>query len=68
MGYLLTKKGVCFGGNTLTTTDIAVAAGLLRGVDAGDKLSSIVSKNRVDKTLNGIRRMVENGIDQMKVQ
>ena len=32
VGYLVTKKARCFGGDTLTATDIVVAKGLAEGV------------------------------------
>jgi len=64
VGYALTERGLVFGGDTLTTTDIIVAAGL---ADLGDRsrvahLSPTLVKEAVDQ----IHRMVEVAVDRMK--
>lgn len=64
VGYKIDSEALIFGGNTLTATDIAVAAGY---ADIGDasrvkKLKSVQVKAAVDE----IHRMVEDGIDRMK--
>ena len=64
VGYELTDKALVFGGDTLTTTDIAVAAGQLDLGDRGKvtKLSNLLIKSVVEE----IHRMVETAIDRMK--
>lgn len=65
VGYELTQKALVFGGDTLTTTDIAVAAGCADVGDAG-------RVKRLDPALVSaavleIHRMAEEGIDRMKL-
>lgn len=64
VGYELTTKAKVFGGDTLTTTDVCVAAG---HVDIGDK-SAVAG---LDKTLiaaveDKIEEMVNVAVDRMK--
>ena len=67
VGYRLSTEALLFGGKTLTATDIAVAAGLC-SIDGGDKAKvAHLTKEYVAGTLDEIRRMVECGIDQVKV-
>lgn len=60
----ITKKALVFGGDVLTATDIAVAAGL---IELGDRnrLKSI-SPETVESTLREIHALIEDAIDQMK--
>ncbi len=62
VGYRLTEEGRCFGGSTLTATDIEVASG---SVDIGP-----VSPSVAEETISGarayIRTEVEKAIDRMK--
>jgi N-methylhydantoinase A/oxoprolinase/acetone carboxylase beta subunit len=60
----ITKKALVFGGDVLTATDIAVAAGL---IELGDRnrLKSI-SPETVELTLREIHTLIEDAIDQMK--
>lgn len=64
VGYELTTQGFIFGGSTLTTTDIAVAAGL---ADVGDR-SRVASLDGalVDTALDRIQGMVDEAVDRMK--
>jgi N-methylhydantoinase A/oxoprolinase/acetone carboxylase beta subunit len=64
VGYELTTKALIFGGDTLTTTDIAVASGQL---DLGDrkKVDKLPAKTVTD-ALDQIHRMVEAAVDRMK--
>jgi len=64
VGYKLVTDGLVFGGDTLTTTDIIVAAGT---ADIGDasKVSGLDSR-LVETAVNKIHSIVDNGIDQMK--
>ena len=65
VGYEITKKALCFGGDTLTTTDIAVRLGM---ADIGDaSLVAGVDEALARKALDAIRAMVEDSIDAMKV-
>lgn len=64
VGYEITKKALVFGGNVVTATDIAVAAGM---TEIGDS-SKVQSLNPlfVKKAMQIIKNMVEEGIDAMK--
>jgi hypothetical protein len=64
VGYRLVEEGLVFGGNELTATDIAVAAGL---IDLGDKRR--VASLPADLVKGAIERMhvmIEEGVDRMK--
>ncbi|MEM8984053.1 MAG: hydantoinase/oxoprolinase family protein [Pseudomonadota bacterium] len=64
VGYRLTREARVFGGKTLTTSDIAVAAGF---VDMGDKqLVADLQANDVEHCVATVRSMVADGIDRMK--
>ncbi len=64
VGYRLVEKGLVFGGDTLTATDIAVASGT---VDIGDRTRVAgTSKPVVEKALDEIHKKIEIGIDRMK--
>jgi N-methylhydantoinase A/oxoprolinase/acetone carboxylase beta subunit len=64
VGYRITEKALVFGGDTLTTTDIAVAAGR---VEIGDRdRVKHLDKTMVDELLQRIGTMVEDGVDRMK--
>ncbi|MBB4105484.1 hydantoinase/oxoprolinase N-terminal domain-containing protein [Allorhizobium borbori] len=64
VGYRITEKARVFGGDTLTTTDIAVAAGL---VEIGDRdRVKDLDKALVGDLLKRIEAMVEDGVDRMK--
>jgi N-methylhydantoinase A/oxoprolinase/acetone carboxylase beta subunit len=64
VGYELTSRGLVFGGDTLTTTDIAVAAGR---AELGDR-SRVTSLDRslLHEALAEIDQMVERAIDKIK--
>ncbi|MFQ6724602.1 hydantoinase/oxoprolinase family protein, partial [Limosilactobacillus reuteri] len=64
VGYEITEKALCFGGDTLTATDIAVRMGL---ADVGDKTKvSGVSQEVAEAGLAEIKHMIEVAIDKMK--
>jgi N-methylhydantoinase A/oxoprolinase/acetone carboxylase beta subunit len=63
VGYHLTEQALCFGGKTLTATDIAVAAGLAQIGPHPVKLPQAT----VTQALNAIKDRVEEAIDRMKV-
>ena len=64
VGYQLTEKALVFGGDTLTTTDIVVAAGL---EDIGDRSRVAHLPASVVKTaLARMQTMVDEAVDRMK--
>ncbi len=64
VGYELTTRGRAFGGDTLTTTDIAVAAGL---VDLGDRARvADLPPQVIARALDEIQRLVDVAVDRMK--
>ncbi len=64
VGYELTTKALIFGGNVLTTSDIAVAAGV---ADFGDRQRvSHLDRALVESALDRIQSMVEESVDRMK--
>ena len=64
VGYRLTEQALVFGGDVLTVTDVAVAAGL---IDLGDRARvASLPAALVDATLVRIRGMIEEGVDRMK--
>ncbi|TAY71864.1 hydantoinase/oxoprolinase N-terminal domain-containing protein [Rhizobium leguminosarum] len=64
VGYEITSRALIFGGDTLTTTDIIVAAGL---EDIGDRsrVAHIPAKT-VERALDTIHRMADEAVDRMK--
>lgn len=64
VGYRLTEQALVFGGDVLTATDVAVAAGL---ADIGDR-SRVARLPAADirKALDEMRRMLETAIDRVK--
>ncbi|GIL39615.1 hydantoinase [Rhodospirillales bacterium TMPK1] len=64
VGHMLQQDALVFGGSTLTTTDIAVAAGQ---VDIGDKsLVKHLDKAMVARAIDRIHEMLDVAIDRMK--
>jgi N-methylhydantoinase A/oxoprolinase/acetone carboxylase beta subunit len=64
VGYRLTEQALVFGGDQLTMTDIAVAAGLL---DLGDRARvRHLSSDLVDAVLARAASMIEDHVDRMK--
>jgi N-methylhydantoinase A/oxoprolinase/acetone carboxylase beta subunit len=64
VGFRLPQKALCFGGDTLTATDIAVAAGL---IDLGDpSLLRHLDRAMVKAALARMKADVEAVVDQMK--
>lgn len=64
VGYDIHRRAMIFGGDTLTATDIAVAAGLS---DLGNRSRvSHLSPSFVEQSMQRIRDIVEDGIDRMK--
>lgn len=64
VGYELTTKGLIFGGSVLTTTDVAVAGGL---VDIGDRAAvASLDKEFVETVLDEIQTKIDISVDRMK--
>jgi N-methylhydantoinase A/oxoprolinase/acetone carboxylase beta subunit len=64
VGYELTRRGLAFGGQDLTTTDIAVRAGQ---ADIGDRRRvASLDERLVTAVLDRIHGQIEDAIDQMK--
>ncbi|KAF3490740.1 hydantoinase [Arthroderma uncinatum] len=63
VGHYLSTKGTVFGGDTLTATDIAVAAGAEIG---NPELVKDLDKGRVSAAQAKIKSLLEGVIDQMK--
>ncbi len=65
VGYRLTEEARVFGGDVLTATDIAVAAGRAAIGDASRVRS--LSGSQVDEALDAIRTMVERAVERMRL-
>ncbi|HEX5166461.1 MAG TPA: hydantoinase/oxoprolinase family protein [Thermomicrobiales bacterium] len=65
VGYRLTEDALVFGGETLTATDIAVAAGIA-GIGDAARVAGLDS-DLVSRALDRIHAMTEEGIDRMKL-
>ncbi|WP_407124704.1 hydantoinase/oxoprolinase N-terminal domain-containing protein [Weissella paramesenteroides] len=64
VGYMITEKAKVFGGDVVTATDIAVKLGM---VTLGNpELVADISKEDANDALNAIRKLLNDGIDQMK--
>jgi len=64
VGYRLVEEGLVFGGNELTATDIAVAAGL---IDLGDRRCvAALPADLVQGAITRMHAMIEEGVDRMK--
>ncbi len=65
VGFKITEKALCFGGDTITATDIAVRLGM---VEIGDKnLVMGISEETANSAMEVIRELVEDSIDAMKI-
>jgi N-methylhydantoinase A/oxoprolinase/acetone carboxylase beta subunit len=65
VGFRLTERALVFGGDTLTLTDIAVAAGRL---DLGDRARvARLDRDLIRRTLDAIRIRLEEAVDRMKI-
>lgn len=64
LGYRLVEDALVFGGNSLTATDIVVAAGM---ADIGDRRKVAgLSKSTVSSALENIRTMIDQAVDRVK--
>ena len=65
VGYQITEKALCFGGDVCTATDIAVRLGM---TELGDKrLVAHLDEAFAQKAMDAIRTLCEDSIDAMKV-
>ena len=65
VGYQITEKALCFGGDVCTATDIAVRLDM---TDLGDKaLVADIDEEFAKKAMDAIRALCEDSIDAMKV-
>ena len=64
VGYRLTQQALVFGGDVLTTSDIAVAAGVAQMGDPA-KVSHL-DRSFVDAAMTRIQEMCEGAVDRMK--
>jgi N-methylhydantoinase A/oxoprolinase/acetone carboxylase beta subunit len=65
VGFQLPEKALIFGGDTLTASDIAVAAGY---ADFGDRSRvAHLSSKLVDAAVGRIHQLIADGVDRMKV-
>lgn len=65
VGYQITEKALCFGGDVCTATDIAVRLGM---AELGDKnLVATLDEEFAQKAMDVIRALCEDSIDAMKV-
>ncbi len=66
VGFRLTEQALVFGGDVLTMTDVAVAAGL---IDLGDRgRVAGLPATTVEAVLARARAMIEEGVDRMKTE
>jgi N-methylhydantoinase A/oxoprolinase/acetone carboxylase beta subunit len=66
VGYRLTREALVFGGDTLTATDAAVAAGLTEIGDAGAVAG--LPRDLVAAVLEEVRAKIEDSVDRMKTE
>jgi N-methylhydantoinase A/oxoprolinase/acetone carboxylase beta subunit len=65
VGYQITEKSLIFGGDTMTTSDIAVRLGMM---DLGDaSLVSHIDEGFAKKAMNEWMRLINEGVDRMKI-
>ena len=65
VGYELTSRAQCFGGDTLTATDIAVAGGL---ADVGDKSLVRADQATIDAARASMRLLLDMNVERMKTE
>jgi N-methylhydantoinase A/oxoprolinase/acetone carboxylase beta subunit len=64
VGYRISEEALVFGGETLTTTDIAVAAGAA-DIGDGERVKGL-DGNFVQATMERIQEMADTAVDRMK--
>ncbi|MFK7862550.1 MAG: hydantoinase/oxoprolinase N-terminal domain-containing protein [Granulosicoccus sp.] len=65
VGYELTSRAQCFGGDTLTATDIAVAG---EWADIGDRSLVRVNKGTADTARATMRQLLDVSVERMKTE
>lgn len=65
VGYELTNRAQCFGGDTLTATDIAVAGGW---ADIGDRSLVRADKATIDTARASMRTLLDVNVERMKTE
>lgn len=65
VGSRLTSESLCCGGSVLTSTDIAIKAGLLN--DFGNPDLVPINEERAAKVIAQMMRMIEAAVDRVKV-
>lgn len=66
VGYRLLRDGIAFGGSQLTTTDVAIAMGVL---ELGDRAKvAHLDKETCEKVFAEAARLAEEAIDRMKTE
>ena len=65
VGYELTRRAQCFGGDTLTATDIAVAGGW---ADVGDKSLVRADQATIDAARVSMRLLLDMNVERMKTE
>ncbi len=63
VGYAITEEALCFGGSTLTMTDVAVARGM---ADVGERDRVGAAREIVDAAYERGAAMFEEAVDRMK--
>lgn len=63
VGHQLTEKGIVFGGDTLTATDVSIGAGV---VTLEEVEKSGLDKSLCQKTHKGMMQLIEEAVDRMK--
>ncbi len=66
VGYRLTRDALVFGGDTLTATDVAVAAGIVRIGNAG--AVSSLPRTLVQSVLAAAHAKIEDAVDRIKIE
>ena len=65
VGNDLTTQALCFGGNTLTATDIAVGGGW---ADVGDRSLVLVEKGTIDTAREVMRNLLDTSKERVKTE
>ncbi|MBW2494964.1 MAG: hydantoinase/oxoprolinase family protein [Deltaproteobacteria bacterium] len=66
VGYELTRRALCFGGDTLTATDIAVAGGWAEVGDSGQTKS--IGADTIRAARAEMQRLIETNVERMKTE
>ncbi|QBD81283.1 hydantoinase/oxoprolinase family protein [Ktedonosporobacter rubrisoli] len=64
VGYAILQEALCFGGQTLTMTDVAVARGM---ADLGERSRIQVASQTLEQAYQRSVELVEEAVDRMKI-